>query len=231
VREMLLASGFDWLAYGTVSLSGPERVPTSFLTTYAHRGWTQRYFTERHHDVDPRHDDSSLSGVPLVWDLTDLERSGSRSPQAPHSPHTPHTPHQHRFIADLRASGIGSGVFLQLVSAGAPGERTLISLQSGVADRRWISDAVLGRALALGLCLHDFISRHARLQGPLPVQPARSRLSSLQQQILQCLQRGQSDKQIAHGLQLSASAVDYHMRQLRRRFSARNRVQLANAAL
>ena len=35
---------------------------------------------------------------------------------------------------------------------------------------------------------------------------------------------------VAHERQLSPHTVDYHMRQLRRRFAVRNRVQLVNAA-
>jgi DNA-binding CsgD family transcriptional regulator len=221
VREALLGTGFDWLAYGTMSRSGGRRVPTSFLTTYSHGGWTRRYFAERYYEADPRHDDLAASGVPSVWDLGDLERSASARS----------TPHMRRLVDDLAACGIGSGVFVQLVTAGAPDERTLISLQSSASDRRWISDSVLGRALALGLCLHDFVSRYTQRQAPTLERTTCSPLSPLQQEILHCLQRGQSDKQIAHGLQLTSHAVDYHMRQLRRRFSARNRVQLVNATL
>ena len=47
VRDALSASGFEWLAYGTLAQWGRARVPASFLTTYAHRGWTQRYFASR----------------------------------------------------------------------------------------------------------------------------------------------------------------------------------------
>ena len=58
---------------------------------------------------------------------------------------------------------------------------------------------------------------------------AASLLPTTQQYILQHLLQGRSDKEIANRLDLSAHTVDYHMRQLRRRFAARNRVQLVNA--
>jgi DNA-binding NarL/FixJ family response regulator len=48
--------------------------------------------------------------------------------------------------------------------------------------------------------------------------------------ILSCLAEGLSDKQIAARLDLSLSNVDYHMRQLRLSFGARNRVQLLRFA-
>jgi DNA-binding CsgD family transcriptional regulator len=49
----------------------------------------------------------------------------------------------------------------------------------------------------------------------------------VQQEILRAVERGLSDKEIAARLGISTYAVDYHMRQLRRQFGARNRVQLA----
>jgi DNA-binding CsgD family transcriptional regulator len=55
-------------------------------------------------------------------------------------------------------------------------------------------------------------------------------MSDRQQSILVQLLQGRSDKEIAYRLELSAHTVDYHMRQLRRRFAARNRVQIVSAA-
>ena len=52
----------------------------------------------------------------------------------------------------------------------------------------------------------------------------------MQREILRGLALGQSDKEIAYRLNLSAHTVDYHMRRLRQRFAVRNRVQLAHAA-
>lgn len=220
VRSALHAAGFEWLAYGTVLQHGDgTTVPRSFLTTYAHSGWVRRYFGERYHAVDTRHLEAPRSGLPLVWDLADIERSEyarQASGQA------------RRFLDDFFATGIGSGVFVQLPMVSSPNERAVISLQSGKPDRQWVTDAVLGRALTLSLCLHEFFSQHVRRQEGAAASPG---LSALQQQILSCLRSGQSDKQIAHRLSLSLHAVDYHMRQLRRRFCARNRVQLVNAAM
>lgn len=215
VRSALRATGFDWLAYGTVSARGP----TSFLTSYAHPGWTDVYFANRYHDIDRRHHEAPRSSLPLVWSLADLDLASTAGPRG------------QRFVDDLRASGIGSGLFLHLAGPASADERTVISLQSSQAGRQWIDDQVLGQALTLALCLHEFISRHLQRPGAAEAIVApQACLSALQQEILKCLRRGQSDKQIAHGLQLSSHAVDYHMRQLRRRFAVRNRVQLANAA-
>ena len=89
----------------------------------------------------------------------------------------------------------------------------------------------LGRVLMLALCLEEF---HRTLpgvpaagddEGPL------SDLSPMQAQILDLLSRGMGDKQIAARLDISRHNVDYHLRRLRKRFGARNRVQLMQAAV
>jgi DNA-binding CsgD family transcriptional regulator len=59
-----------------------------------------------------------------------------------------------------------------------------------------------------------------------PVPP----LSRTQRDVLRCLVRGMADKEISAHLQLSTHTVDYHLRQLRKRFGARNRVQLLLAS-
>lgn len=220
VRQALRRSGFEWLAYGTVSQHAARSTPTSFFTTYAHPRWTQHYFAERYHEVDPRHLEAPRSALPLVWDLKDIDAGRS----ATHATGRPR-----RFLEDFRDSGIRSGVFFHLPSPADASERVVISLLSSVPDRAWIVDLVLGQALTLGLCLHEFLSRHVE-PAVQALPPQRAALSAVQQEILQCLSCGQSDKEIAHRLHLSSHAVDYHMRQLRRRFSARNRVQLVNAA-
>lgn len=51
-------------------------------------------------------------------------------------------------------------------------------------------------------------------------------LSRTQQEVLRCLVRGMADREISEHLKLSPHTVDYHLRQLRKRFGARNRVQL-----
>jgi two-component system, NarL family, response regulator DevR len=57
-----------------------------------------------------------------------------------------------------------------------------------------------------------------------------SDLSPMQRQILHCLLRGLSNKEIARDLLLTSYNVDYHLKCLRKRFLAHNRVQLVGAA-
>jgi DNA-binding CsgD family transcriptional regulator len=67
----------------------------------------------------------------------------------------------------------------------------------------------------------------ADLPGPVTPLPP---LSRTQRDVLRCLVRGMADKEISAHLQLSPHTVDYHLRQLRKRFGARNRVQLLLAS-
>jgi DNA-binding CsgD family transcriptional regulator len=103
----------------------------------------------------------------------------------------------------------------------------VISLLSRTSGSHWITDSVIGQGLILGLSVHEYVSRHTRIVGAAGT--GRIEISATQQDILQHLLQGRSDKEIANRLDLSSHTVDYHMRQLRRRFAARNRVQLVNA--
>ena len=109
-----------------------------------------------------------------------------------------------------------------------------VSLQSAEPDRHWIGDTLLGEALAFGLSLHDFLSRHVcgpasqGLQARGVAGLAATGLSPMQQEVLGLVVHGLTDKQIADRLCVSAHTVDYHLRQLRQRFAGRNRVQLVN---
>lgn len=222
VRGLLHQIGFEWLGYGAVTFMAGRLWPLSFFTSYANSGWMRRYFAHRHDQVDTRPQDAPASSLPLVWDVEQLEAQLDRSDR----------PAQRRqFIEDLHASGIRSGLFLRLASPTHVNEHTLISLLSGMPGREWIDGGVTGRALLLSLSVHEYLSRHTRLPAaPAAARIELSQLSPTQQYILEHLLQGRSDKEIAYRLQLSSHTVDYHMRQLRRRFSARNRVQLVKAA-
>jgi DNA-binding CsgD family transcriptional regulator len=78
------------------------------------------------------------------------------------------------------------------------------------------------------MCLHEFYTRYVNWPreepGPAPT------LSDRQDQILQGLARGLTDREIAQALDLTMHGVDYHLRRLRERFGARNRVELVQAA-
>ncbi len=220
VRAMLHAIGFEWLGYGTVCQHRSRSLPQSFFTSYGHPAWTRRYFDERYYEVDSRHQDAPCSSLPLLWDIDHLAASVNSVRS---------TPHRRRFLDDFRDSGIRSGVFFSLASPTRANERTVISLMSSSPNRQWIVDSVLGQALTLALSVHECLAQRSPVLTGKPGTGAG--MPRTQQHILNYLIQGRSDKEIAYHLKLSEHTVDYHMRQLRRRFAARNRVQLVNAAI
>ena len=112
-------------------------------------------------------------------------------------------------MEDLGDSGIRSGVLFRVPLLAAADEEAIVSFSSRAPGRDWITDDVLGQALMLGLCMHEFLSRHARR----PCIPSASaQISAKQQDVLRLLSHGQSNKEIAKSLGVSLHAVDYHLR-------------------
>lgn len=226
MRRMLRAIGFEWLAYGAVSLQNGRPLPLSFCTSYANPEWTQRYFSQGYHELDSRQLVLPASGLPLAWDVGDIEA-------VPPDPFAGKQAAAMRkqFAAGLRTCGIRSGLLFRVGSPSPGNEYTVVGLQSKASRDHWYSDSVVGQGLILGLSLHEYLSLGSTLPPELSEASIEmSAMSSRQQYILELLLQGRSDKEIAYKLKLSAHTVDYHMRQLRRRFAARNRVQLVTAA-
>jgi len=220
VRSMLHAIDFDWLGYGTVAYMRGHWWPLSFFTAYANPEWTKLYFGHNYCRVDLRQQGVPASSLPLAWDVAHLEAQAAEMSDDLSGI-------RQRFLDDLYASGVRSGLLFRLASPTHVNQHTVISLLSRRPGSGWISDSVIGQALILGLSVHEYVSRHTRVVGAPGT--GRIEISATQQDILQHLLQGRSDKEIANRLDLSSHTVDYHMRQLRRRFAARNRVQLVNA--
>lgn len=217
VRGVLHTMGFEWLGYIQMTLRNEQLIPVSFCTGFMDRAWAHRYFSRAHYEVDPRLREATRSGLPCVWDVDGL---------AARAPYDFQQSKVQRFVADLRATGMRCGVMLGLPGR-RPRERCFLSLLARTPDSHWIGDGVIGQVLTLGLCIHEFYS-HGAGSSERP-EPVPETLSPLQQNILVCLGRGLGDKEIAARLDLSLHNVDYHMRQLRKRFAVRNRVQLMQA--
>jgi DNA-binding CsgD family transcriptional regulator len=222
VKNLLQSLDFEWLGYGCFTQARDGLAPRSFCTTYADAAWTERYFAAAYHRVDPRLQRLPDSGLPALWTLDELEDEDD----------TPSYMHglRQRFFDDLRATGAGSGVMMGL--PGLPGrDRHVVSLVSKRSGRDWMTDAVLGQVLTLALCLHEFYSRYALAPQAGSQGLGAGTLTPLQCEILARLARGLPDKLIAAQLDLTLHNVDYHMRQLRKRFGVRNRLQLMQATL
>jgi DNA-binding CsgD family transcriptional regulator len=220
VQAMVHAMGFDWLGYGRMVQRGNHPLPLSFCTSYAHHRWAEQYFCERHYTVDPRLHAALHSSLPCVWSIDDLmDRAPVDAPRAP----------VQRFVADMREAGIRSGVLFALPGTPAQ-ERHFVSLLSRTPGAEWIGDGLIGQVLALALSLHELYCRYTCVPAATEHAVARG-LTRIQQDIVQCVARGMGDKEISAALQMSQHNVDYHLRQLRKRFGVRNRMQLVQAAL
>jgi DNA-binding CsgD family transcriptional regulator len=216
VRARLHRMGFDWFAYATVSQDPRGADHLQFLSSYAHVEWKKRYLAERYHEVDPRWRTTTCDGLPLMWDIQDLQSRVDELGTGPRG---------HRFAGELCDLGLRSGIYFRLASAQPLDHQAVLSFTSSALHRHWITDDVLAQALVLGMAMHEFMSHHVRRPDPGPLT-----LCSLRQAILQCLHEGKTNKEIARQTGVSLHAVDYHLRQLRRQFGVRNRTQLVLAA-
>ena len=133
-------------------------------------------------------------------------------------------------VDDLHERGVTGGLMLAL--PGLPGQaRRFVSLLTRVEPVLRLDDAALGRVLMIALCLEEYHRTVPGVPGVGDDDAPIGELSPMQSQILDLLSRGMGDKQIAARLDISRHNVDYHLRRLRKRFGARNRVQLMQAAL
>ncbi len=225
VRSLCLSLGFEWMAYGQLTPGDEPGMPASICTTWSDAAWLMRYVDGGFFDVDPRLREALQSNLPCVWAIDDLPL---RAPGGIASEHFA------RFTGALREAGMRSGIVFALPGNPAGQERCFISLVSRRGGCAWINDTVLGQAWTLALCVHEYQSQLAApAQGadePLAVVPLPFKLTPMQQSILRCLASGLGDKGIASYLGLTLHNVDYHMRQLRKRFGVRNRVQLMQSA-
>jgi len=216
MRTDMQALGFDWMSHASVIWREGTPSTTRLLSTHAHPCWTQFYFGEGGCDVDPLLQQAMLSPLPLAWSTDDVPSRSSL---------TQATPEQERFADVLRGCGVGSGVLVVLPAAVRSNECTIVSMMSPHLGRSWMTDEALGGAFMFALCLHELLTTQMRLidgtaQGALA--------SATRREILHQLTLGQSNKQIAYRLQLSADTVKYHLRELRRHFNVRNRIELVN---
>lgn len=210
VRGMLSVIGFRELAYMTVR-PGDEACGRSWaIEANTRRHFGAEYFDAGYHLHDPRLASVLRSNAPLAWDMQWLVQAWRRD-GAP--------PSLRGLFQALEEDDIRSGVMFGITIVPS-GLRAVVSLGAGTSSRDWIDCNVLTQALTLGLSLHRAMSEPAH-------NGQQDELSEMQLRILTCLGSGLSDKQIAQRLQTTAHNVDYHLRMLRRRYGAANRIQLA----
>lgn len=217
VREALQATGFEWLAYITMSVRPGGPVPESVLATWSNRGWMTRYLEEPWWPVDRRLVQAVRSTLPLRWSVA--------SQAALLDPDLERDARWRDMLDDMAAHDVRSGVLWALPTLD-PHEHAVVSFSSPARSCEWMGDGVLGQAMLCAASLHEWVCRAT----PASEASAAPTLSATQRRVLQRLCDGHGDKKIAAELGMTTHNVDYHLRSLRRRFGARNRVQLAQMA-
>jgi len=217
VQEALRAIGFEWLAYVTMSARPAGPAPESVLATWSHRDWMARYFDKPWWQADRRLVQAGRSTLPLRWSIA--------SQSALLDPDLERDARWRDLLDDMAAHDVRSGLLWTLPTQD-PHETAVVSFTSPARSCEWMDDRVLGQAMACAASLHEWVCRAT----PAGESAAAPSLSETQRRVLQRLCDGHGDKKIAAELGMTTHNVDYHLRALRRRFGARNRVQLAQMA-
>jgi DNA-binding CsgD family transcriptional regulator len=215
IRGILHVIGFKGLGYAALKLNAagePERayllrdyLATTLLPHALEGGYLLR---------DPQMRLAFESNRPHIWDMHSLVHASRKDGI---------DPPLRRYFDSMRENGLASGIAFSLPISRTP-LRALI-LFAGPPERGdWITDSVVTQAIGLGLSLHQ---RCAAYVQEASRRESVSAISDLQQRILGAVVVGMSDKEIAGRLSTTVHNVDYHLRQLREKFGARNRSHLA----
>jgi DNA-binding CsgD family transcriptional regulator len=215
IDEAVQALGFEWLSYRSVVILAGMVVDRQLLTSHAHPEWLRIYREGASDEMPSGCQSARLSTLPIVWSVDD---AGSWRP------HERLVPAQLCCPQLLRDCGIESGVLIALPTR-CSATRTVCELSSRTPGHAWIDGDVLSRSLMFSWCLHDLLTVHTRISEKADCNKI---ISPTRRKILRCLAEGQSNKQIAHELQLSSDTVKYHLRELQRHLNVRNRLQLVN---
>lgn len=211
---LLHLTGFSTFAYFALEPGERER-PRLFLhDAFVPSQYRGDYVRERHDRVDPRTMTVREQHAPLVWDLRTLQHDGARRGADDRLP---------GFLRTMRDDGMLSGVMFELPLPGT-GLATFASFTAPRESREWMQRSNVEQALIVALAVHAFASPHLAVAAQRD--DARV-LTRFEREILSGVAGGSSDKQIARRLNTTAHNVDYHLRRLRERFQAANRVELA----
>jgi ATP/maltotriose-dependent transcriptional regulator MalT len=215
IRNALRAQGFDWMTHCSVAWRDGVPVTAHIFSGHEHPRWSQPFFGMDCHESDPHLSRRLAASLPLAWNLDDAGAWMKRARASSEAAH---------FLEMLRDCRIGSGVLITLPVGSRANERTVVNLLSRRTDRDRTDEGLLGWSLLFAMCLHELLTVHMSAADSID----RAHVSSTRREILQHLAQGQSNKQIAHRMDLSPDTVKYHMRELRSHFNVRNRIQLVN---
>ncbi|MGN6315986.1 helix-turn-helix transcriptional regulator [Trinickia sp.] len=218
IRGILNIIGFSGLGYAALKLDEYKQPEYAYLLRdYLSTDLLPRSLEGGYLLRDPHMRRAFESSRPHVWDMRSLVNASRK---------TGIDPPLRRFFDGMLESGLASGLAFSLPIARTP-LRALILFAGPPEHCEWITDSVIAQALGLGLSLHQRCAAHVQA---ICRQDCAGGLSQLQQRILGAVVVGMSDKAIAARLNTTVHNVDYHLRQLREKFGARNRSQLAYLA-
>jgi DNA-binding CsgD family transcriptional regulator len=210
--------GFDWMDIDDVDVATGDGGPLPLACDMAHARWTKQYFERGYSACDPRRSALARSSLPCIWALDRLHVDGIAFDASPDR--------LREFLGGMERHGLRSGVFFAVPRENFS-RRCCVSLAAARDGSGWMDAGCLGAVLTLGMALSRVLESMPGGAVPEVGTDEVIELTAVQRVILTCLQSGMSDKQIAYELNVSRYNIDYHMRQLRRRFGARNRVQLS----
>ena len=218
IRGILNIIGFSGLGYAALKLDEHKQPEYAYLLrNYLSTDLLPRSLEGGYLLRDPHLRRAFESSRPHVWDMRSLVNASRKDGIDP--------PLRH-FFDGMRENGLASGLAFSLPIP-RTSMRALILFAGPPEHCEWITDSVIAQAIGLGLSLHQ---RCAAYVQAICRQETTNALSQLQQRILGAVVVGMSDKAIAARLNTTVHNVDYHLRQLREKFGARNRSQLAYLA-
>ena len=215
IRGILNIIGFSGLSYAALKLDARKQPEHAYvLRNYLSTDLLPRALEGGYLLRDPHMRRAFESSRPHVWDMRSLVNASRKDGI---------DPPLRRFFDGMRENGLASGLAFSLPIP-RTSMRALIMFAGPPEHCEWITDSVIAQAIGVGLSLHQ---RCAAYVQAICRQESASGLSQLQQRILGAVVVGMSDKAIAARLNTTVHNVDYHLRQLREKFGARNRSQLA----
>lgn len=211
---LLHLTGFATFSYFALDNDARGRARLFLHDAFVPPQYRGDYLQKRHDRVDPRTTTVRERHAPLIWDLHSLQRDAAGRGAADGLP---------GFLRTMRDDGMLSGVMFELPLPGTE-LTTFASFTAPRDSRDWMQRANVEQALIVALAVHAFASPHVSVAAQQGTPHA---LSRFEREILSGVAAGSSDKQIARRLDTTAHNVDYHLRRLRERFQAGNRVELA----
>ena len=214
-RERLQQAGFSTFSYMALESIGRRILRAYAMREMGNVGFTTIYLKSRLYETDPRLAVLRESGLPVTWNLDQLEARSNMS-----------DPRVRSLISTLRAHGMHTGLILGLPAPRAD-LRIALTLSSQACDTDWIDDRVMGSVLAscmtIGRLMQPYVEECARAARIVT-------LTDEQAAVLDRLVRGLSDHEIAADVMASLHRVTQHVKTLQKMFNVENRAQLAYLA-